>query len=178
MTGDTNFPDLLRRLEGLLAETERQADPAAKTRLRAVVQALLDLHAAGLGRILDRVAAAGTALLDDLATDDMVSGLLLLHGMHPLDLETRVRQALDQVRPRLRAHGGGVELVAIDNGLIRLRLVGNCDGCPSSAATMRQTVEEAIYARAPDAAGIEVEQPAGPPAVELDGQPRFALPLV
>ena len=46
----------------------------------------------------------------------MVGGLLMLHGLHPLDLETRVRQALDQVRPYLRSHGGNVELLGVSDG--------------------------------------------------------------
>ena len=73
-----------------------------------------------------------------------MGGLLLLHGLHPLDLEARVRQALDKVRPYLRSHGGNVELLGVDEGVVRLRLEGSCHGCPSSAATMRQTIEEAI----------------------------------
>jgi Fe-S cluster biogenesis protein NfuA len=71
-----------------------------------------------------------------------------------------------------------VELLNVADGRVRLRLVGNCDGRPSSAMTMRQTIEEAILARAPDVAGIEVEEPAGFPPVELNGHARVALPVV
>jgi Fe-S cluster biogenesis protein NfuA/nitrite reductase/ring-hydroxylating ferredoxin subunit len=87
-----------------------------------------------------------------------VSSLLLLHGLHPLDLETRVAQALEQVRPYMRSHGGGVDLLEITGeGVIRLRLEGTCHGCPSSRVTLKFAVEKAIYAAAPDAAGLEVE---------------------
>ena len=169
------FPEKLRRLEALVLQAERQSDPTARAHARDVVRALLDLHAVGLERLLEHVSAAGavgTGIIDACAADDVVGGLLLLHGLHPLDLEDRVGQALEQVRPHLEAHGGGVELIAVADGIVRLRLDGECD-CPSSAAAVRQTVEDALCARAPDAAGVEFE---GDPAAT--GTVRVALPLV
>src|SRR5205823_8770619 len=103
----------LKRLDALLQEVERFPDPAAQTHMRAMVRALLDLHGAGIERILGHVEAAGApgrAVLDACARDEVVNGLLLLHGLHPLGVEARVRQALDDVRPYLRSHGGNVEL--------------------------------------------------------------------
>ena len=93
-----------------------------------------------------------------------MASLLLLHGLHPLDLEARVRQALEQVRPYLRTHGGDVELLGVDDGVVRLRMQGSCHGCPSSAVTLKHTIEEAIYDAAPDVAAIEVEGVVEPPA--------------
>jgi Fe-S cluster biogenesis protein NfuA len=173
----------LQRLDGLLREVERFPDPAAATHARAVVRALLDLHAAGLGRLLDHIeeaGEAGRAILDACAGDEVTAGLLLLHGLHPLGVEERVRQALEAVRPYLRSHGGGVELLSVNEGVVRLRLQGSCHSCPSSALTMRQTVEEAIVARAPDVTAIEVEGlvEAALPAPVVGGPARVALPLV
>ena len=48
-----------------------------------------------------------------------------------------VLQALDEVRPYLDSHGGGVELVEVVDGVVRLRLYGSCNGCPSSTMTLR-----------------------------------------
>ncbi|HWE39187.1 MAG TPA: NifU family protein [Isosphaeraceae bacterium] len=162
------FRSQMERLDALLEEGERLADPKARDDVREVVRAILDLHGLGLGRVLDLLGdagSAGAAARDALARDEVVGGLLLLHGLHPLDFEARVLRALEQVRPRLRSHGGGVELLAAADGVVRLRLTGNCHGCPSSAATMRQTVEEAILGQAPDAVAIEVEgESARPPA--------------
>ncbi|MGH7170797.1 MAG: NifU family protein [Gemmataceae bacterium] len=173
------FQTRMRRLEELLQEVEHSAPPALRERIRELVQTLLDLHGAGLEKILEGVAAEekGQTVIDALARDDLVGGLLLLHGLHPLDLETRVRQALDQVRPALRGHGGDVELLEVRDGVVRLRLQGNCHGCPSSSATMRQTVEEAIVGKAPDAIAVEVEgmvQEAG----QANGRATLALPMV
>ena len=54
----------------------------------------------------------------------VLGGLLLLHGLHPLGVEERVLQALEDVRPYLRSHGGNVELVEVSEGVARLRLHG------------------------------------------------------
>ncbi|MGH3101956.1 MAG: NifU family protein, partial [Thermoleophilia bacterium] len=96
-----------------------------------LVQALVDLYGEGLARIVahDPECVAG------LADDELVSHLLLLHGLHPRPLEQRVRGALADVRPYLEQHGGDVELLGVEGGIARLRLEGSCNGCPSSTAT-------------------------------------------
>ncbi len=175
------FQAELQRLEGLLRGVERFADPAAQSHTRLVVQAVLDLHGAGLGRLVDVLEEAGEAgrgILDSCARDDVLSGLLLLHGLHPLDLEARVRQALEGVRPYLRSHGGNVELLGVEDGVVRLRLEGSCHGCPSSSVTMKQTIEEAILARAPDAAAVVVEGEVAAARPAADGGARLALPVL
>ena len=173
------FQKRLQRLDVLLRGVDRFADPTAAAQTREIVQAVLDLHGAGLERILGHLEEAGesgAAVSEALAGDDVVGGLLLLHGLHPLDLEARVLQALEQVRPYLRSHGGNVQLLGIRDGAVRLRLEGSCHGCPSSAVTMRQTIEEAIVARAPDATSVEVEgESAEIPQVTPDGRPLIAL---
>jgi Fe-S cluster biogenesis protein NfuA/nitrite reductase/ring-hydroxylating ferredoxin subunit len=96
-----------------------------------------------------------------------VASLLLVHDLHPYDVETRVRNALDSVRPYLGSHGGDVELVGIDDdGVVRLRLLGSCDGCPSSSVTLQLAVEGAVEAAAPETARIEVESPAAAGATD------------
>jgi len=188
---DRQLRERLRRVEGLLQEVEQFKDPQARAKTKEAVQVLLDLHGAGLERILERIAAtgdAGLALIDSLAKDDLISSLLLLYGLHPIDLETRVRQALEKVRPYLHSHGGNVELLGLAEGVVHLRLQGSCHGCPSSAMTLKTTIEEAIMEMAPDAAGIEVEgEIAHEPAPAEDGvlvgvggnaNGRYALPIL
>ena len=68
-----------------------------------------------------------------------------------------MREALATVRPYMESHGGDVELLGIDDGVARLRLVGHCKGCPASAATLELAIKEAIEEAAPDLAGLEVE---------------------
>ena len=156
--------------------------PRRRSHVRAIVQAVLDLHGAGLaahpvapGERREQPAAPSST---PALRDEVVGGLLLLHGLHPLDLEARVRQALEDVRPYLRSHGGNVELLGIDDGVVRLRLQGSCHGCPSSAVTMQQTIEEAILGKAPDVTAVEVEGVTETPPVPAEGRARFALPML
>ena len=96
--------------------------------------------------------------LDRLVEDELVASLLVLHDLHPKDTETRVVEALDQVRPYLGSHAGGVELLGVDpEGVVHLRLEGSCDGCPSSTMTVKLAIERAIEEAAPEVTAVEVE---------------------
>jgi Fe-S cluster biogenesis protein NfuA len=107
----------------------------------------------------------------DFAADELVASLLLVQDLHPEPLDDRVEGALESVRPFLARHGGDVELLALDDemGAVKLRLLGNCDGCPSSAATLRGAVEVAILEAAPEVTRIVVEEPSmdAPAAVPI-----------
>lgn len=150
----------IERMDGLLQALEAHPDEELRSQVQEIVCCLLEFHGQGLARLLTMIRQrpddAG-ALAEYLARDELVGSLLVLHGLHPADLESRVAQALDRVRPFLASHGGDVELVDLVDGVVRLRLAGNCHGCPSSAATLKTRVEQAILELAPDAAGIEIE---------------------
>ena len=153
-----DIQDRVRRIEEMIGGLDGLLEPDARVRVQELVSLLLDVHGEGLGRLVDRLADEGPSILDEVARDEVVGGLLLLHGLHPQDLETRVRAALDRVRPQLATHGGNVELVSVDErGVLRVRLEGACHGCPSSAATLRTTIEEAIYSAAPEVEEIVLD---------------------
>jgi Fe-S cluster biogenesis protein NfuA len=144
-------------MEELIGRIEALPDPVARETSRELLREVLALHERALGRVIETAREAGQdALLERLALDPKVAPLLMLHGLHPEDLQGRVERALDRVRPYLHSHGGSVELVGIEEGRVRLRLQGSCQGCPSSAQTLKGAVEEAIADAAPDAGGIEV----------------------
>jgi Fe-S cluster biogenesis protein NfuA len=177
---DGEFRKRMGRIETLIQEIERCPDAGARVHTRELVQALLDLHGAGLERMLKHLAAAGEtglAMIDSLARDELVASLLLLYGLHPLDVETRVRQALDKVRPYLRWHAGNVELLALAGGVVQLRLLRSSRGSASSL-TLQRAVEEAIYGKAPDVTAIEVEEVTTDEPLATDGQARIALPVL
>jgi Fe-S cluster biogenesis protein NfuA len=178
------------RMEGLLGDLGRVADPGARLLAEELVRQLMELYGGGLARIVELAAQPSAppptspshgdgGLLARFAADDLVASLLILHGLHPDDPETRVRAALERVRPYLGSHGGDVELLGIDSGgRARLRMKGSCQGCPSSAVTIKMEIETAIEEAAPELAGIEVEglgdtpaapAPAGRDLVQLGG---------
>ncbi len=148
------------RLERLVQEIDGLPAGRARDSAVEIVQELMDLHGAGLEKILDVIHDApegGQALIDRLAEDPIVSNLLLLHDLHPVPLDERVNQALASVRPYLGTHGGNVELLGLTDGVAHLRLQGSCHGCASSAVTLKLAIEQALNDLAPDLAGIDVE---------------------
>lgn len=151
----------IESIERLVRETEQVSDPAARSLSKQLVQSLMDLHGAGFERMLEivhRTGNNGQQIIDELGRDDLVSSLLLLYGLHPLDLETRVLRALEKTRPYLRAQDSTVDLVKVsDTGSVTLRLEGSYRGCPSSGLTLESVLEQAIYEAAPDVTAIIIE---------------------
>jgi Fe-S cluster biogenesis protein NfuA len=145
---------MIERVEALLDRVETFPEPQREVATE-LVQSLLDMYGEGLARIV----GSGAELPVE---DELVAHLLLLHGLHPVPVGERVTRALDEVRPYLAAHGGGVELLAIDDGVVRLRLEGACNGCPSSALTLTSAVEDAVLRAAPDVERIEAEGATAP----------------
>jgi Fe-S cluster biogenesis protein NfuA len=155
----------IARVEGLLEQLETLPDPAAREIATETVQALLDLYGEGLERIVDVLAATDDGTLAGaLSEDELVSHLLLLHGLHPVPLQERVQGALDSVLPYLHSHGGNAELLGVEDGIVRLRLEGSCSGCPSSAMTLKLSIEEAIFKAAPEVEEVRAEDAVSPPA--------------
>jgi Fe-S cluster biogenesis protein NfuA/nitrite reductase/ring-hydroxylating ferredoxin subunit len=149
-------------IEELLERVEALPDPAARDVALETVQALLELYGEGLTRIVE---AVGPEQALALAGDELVEHLLLLHGVHPVGVEERVREALEGVRPYLGSHGGDVELLGIDDGVARIRMQGSCEGCPASTATVKLAIEDAVLKAAPDVDRVEAEggaEPGGP----------------
>jgi Fe-S cluster biogenesis protein NfuA/nitrite reductase/ring-hydroxylating ferredoxin subunit len=162
---DQGLQERVARMETLLEEIETLADPNARSKAAEVVGVLLDLYGEGLSRMMEVVAQGEERerIFGAFADDELVSHLLLLHGLHPLDVETRVVRALEEVRPYLQSHGGNVELLGIEGGVARVRMQGSCDGCPSSTVTLKLAIEEAVLKAAPDLEGIEAEGVTEPP---------------
>jgi Fe-S cluster biogenesis protein NfuA len=158
------------RIEELIASLRSQGGGAAAA-AEELVRLLVALYGDGLGHIvaaLDDEGEAGRALLDRLTTDPLVEGLLLLHGLHPLDVDARIQRALDRVRPYLGSHAGGVQYLGVsEEGVARLRLEGTCHGCPSSTVTVRLAIEGAVQDAAPEVTEVVVEGMTAPPEPAL-----------
>ena len=174
-SGAEQLEQAAARIESLLAASAA-GGPGAQTRAEDLVSTVTRLYGAGLERLLDLLHDAGALspkVLDALVDDELVAGLLLVHDLHPYDVDTRVSRALDSVRPYLGSHGGDVELLGIDEAddglIVRLQLLGSCDGCPSSSVTLELAVEGAVQTAAPEVSRIEVSSAAAAgPVISLD----------
>jgi Fe-S cluster biogenesis protein NfuA len=181
LVDDRELTERAAQIGSLLERIESLPDPALRATAAEVLQGLLVLYGEGLARMLAIVRqrddpAAGAALLDAFAADELIAHLLLLHDLHPVDVETRVARALAEVRPYLQSHGGNVELLGVDDGVARLRLQGSCHGCPSSTVTLKSAIEEAIWKAAPDLDGINAEGVAEPPSISIPSIPTGFIP--
>ncbi|PRC47544.1 hypothetical protein C6A85_84405, partial [Mycobacterium sp. ITM-2017-0098] len=128
-----------------------------------LIREVTDLYGAGLERLLRLALRAAPEMADELASDDLVASLLVVHGLHPHPVERRISDALDTVRPYLGSHGGDVHLLEVagdpGNYTARLQFSGSCKSCPSSAITLELAVEDAVRAAAPEISSIEVVAP-------------------
>jgi Fe-S cluster biogenesis protein NfuA len=160
--------DRLQKIEGLIGQIQNASDRETRATALELIQILMEFHAAAVDQMMEITSEAGDAgwnIIERFGRDPVVSNMLLLHGLHPLDLDTRVRDALETVRPYLHSHGGDVELIEIAEGAVRLKLTGSCNGCPSSAATLKTAIETAIHETAPDVTSIQCE--AGPELISI-----------
>jgi hypothetical protein len=142
------------RIEELIRKLEASADPDSLATARQLVQSLIELYGAGLTQIteiLARKGEYGRQILDELGRDDLVGNLLAANGVHPQDLETRVRRALDKLDARLGSHGS-IEMLGLAEGVLRLRLRSTTTG------SLKPAIEEAIYEAAPDLAELVIEE--------------------
>lgn len=168
--GESRWRTAGDRIETLL-EASSAGGAVARERAEQLVREVVDLYGAGLARV---VALLDAGMLERLARDDLVASLLLVHGLHPHDVDARVRSALDSVRPYLGSHGGDVELVEIVDAVVRLELTGSCRGCPSSSVTLELAVQDAVRAAAPEIEAIEVVAAPTEPAAPIPADSLFS----
>jgi Fe-S cluster biogenesis protein NfuA/nitrite reductase/ring-hydroxylating ferredoxin subunit len=171
--------DVGARVEELLDALRAGAAPDPGPAAEELVRLLVGLYGDGLGRIVAALAdegAAGAALLDRLTADPLVESLLLLHDLHPLDVDARVQRALDRVRPYLGSHAGGVQYLGVHDGVARLRLEGSCHGCPSSTVTVQLAIQGAVQDAAPEVTDVVVEgmTPPAPKLLQIGRRPPDA----
>ena len=160
MPDDKDFQTKIQRIGELVGQLENIPDAETRTGAKALVQLLLDLHAAGLERVMEIIAKSGEPglnTIDDLGRDPLVSSLLVLYGLHPLDFEGRVAQAVEKVRPNVRKGGGELELLRTESGVVRLHLQVTGHGCASTGKTLKAMVEDALYEAAPDMGRLLIE---------------------
>lgn len=152
----------LEHLETLFRQAEAHPDPKVRDLVLAASEAVMHLHHEALRQIVAALRRS-PELLQLLREDPIVGMVLEEHGLlEEPSLEDRITAALEKVRPYMHAHGGDVELLGVEGEVVRLRLVGACFGCASSAITLRAGIEQILRQEVPELRGIEVEGVAEP----------------
>ncbi len=167
-----NLQQLSANIEDLVQKIEAITDPEVRADVLTLVRSVMELHTAGLKRILEVVSASGEKghhILTVLAADELAGSLLLLHGLHPADIEERIAKAIERASSQLRSHGASAKILAIEDGVLRIRIEqsGQISGCGSTAAALQHLVEEYIYAAAPEIVSVTFDNFAAPALVQL-----------
>jgi Fe-S cluster biogenesis protein NfuA len=162
MPPDKDLQKRIQRIGEIIEQLEATADPNSRAMAKELLDSLMALHGAALEKIMNithEAGETGESLIRKFGDDQLVSSLLLLYGLHPCDIETRVTAALEKSRSFLDSHSARAELVSInEDGAVTLRLHLKPGGCGSTAATVKSTLELAIQDAAPDAASIHVQE--------------------
>ena len=181
--GAVNAPSadaIVERLGELLERLESVGDPAARATAEDLVSTLMEIYGEGLERIFDALTDEETpavAVRDALLDDGVVASLLLIHGLYPVDLETRVRETVDALRPQVLAEGGKIDLVSLDDGVAQFLLEeapGSSSGCAAESATLEMDLIGALEQAAPDLLGVELLSAA---EARKARAPRTPLPI-
>lgn len=157
------------------------ADNAAAQEL---VRLVMELHGIAVEKMMEIIfsqGAAGAEVIEQLARDRVVSSLLVLHGLHPDNTEVRVARAVEKVAAQLRKQSVELQLLAIEEGRVRIQAKINAHACGSTQATVRSAIEEAVYEAAPEILSLSIEglESAGSSGfVSLDKLVTVPAPLV
>ncbi|MFN2463975.1 MAG: NifU family protein, partial [Candidatus Dormibacteria bacterium] len=151
------------RVGDLIAALEGHADPEVRDHVAELLQDVDRLHRDALSRIAGLL--AHHELLEHACDDPIVAAVLDLYDLIPIDPAESVARALEAVRPYIQSHGGDVDVLAVQQGVVRLRLRGACHGCAGSTVTLKRGVEAALRDGFPGFVGMEVDDsaPAPPP---------------
>ena len=154
------FQQRTQEIERLVQRVQSFEDENARATALELLRSLMDVHGTVLARVVELAVnggEAGRALLAALCSDPLVSPMLVLYGVHPLDLETRVAGAIAKIAEDVQSRGGSVELLSISDTTVRVRLQLNGSACGSSADRVKGMVEQAICEAAPEVVAIQVE---------------------
>lgn len=145
------------KIELLVREAQAISDPIARNITIDLLRAVLDFHAAGLERVLETVfesSPAGEAIIEKIAADELAGSMLLLHNLHPDDLETRLNRAVARLQDMFASLGAKLLLVSVEPGTVHLRFESQRTW---SAEPVRASIEKAIFQAAPEITTVLVE---------------------
>lgn len=70
------------------------------------------------------------------------------------ETEKMVRELIEKVRPYIQNDGGDIEIVSVDEGLVYVKMLGACDGCPLIDITLREGIEMMLLENVPGVIGV------------------------
>ena len=184
MAAVKDFRERVQQIGERVEQLESIGDLTTRAKATELVQLLMELHGSAVERMLEVIfqsSHAGAKVIDELGEDPLVSSLLILYGLHPEDVQTRVEKKMKQVRSQLFKMGAEVTSIAVTGSDVRVRVNIRGHACGSTIENVRAAVEDAIYEAAPDLTSLAVEgleEPSSSGFVAMDSLmgTRSALP--
>ncbi len=172
------YEDVMPRVGELFDELMTHPDAGVRDRVEEMMDLFDAFHREGLGRLVEMIRAwRGEIFLESVGRDEVTGYFLNAYdfGEAPDEREQlaaieAVDAAMDELRPMIESHGGMITVEEIKDGVVKLQMMGSCDGCPSSAATLTGGIEEALRRHWPNFRRLEVIEPGAEEA------PTAALP--
>lgn len=156
----SEFQHLLEWLGTGIERMEEIQDEKTREEVFALLEGIDILHRQGFGRILDLIGSlGGPQAVDQISDDPIVHTLLEMYDLPEAGERTQVERALEGVYPYFQSHGGKLEVLGVENGRVRVRLSGSCEGCPGTEATLQRVVEEALREGFPGFTELVAEEP-------------------
>ncbi|MGC1421603.1 MAG: hypothetical protein WA815_04590 [Terracidiphilus sp.] len=174
MATDSEFQKQVQQLGKLIVQFDQMPESPQKTACKELLQLLMDVHGAGLDRMMEIVFESeepGPLIVERMGHDTITSSLLLLYSLHPEDLETRVERAIENMRTRLRKLSCSVDRASVIEGAVQVRVITGAHSCGSSTKDLRAILEDGIYELAPDLTSLEIlglEEPSASGFVALE----------
>jgi Fe-S cluster biogenesis protein NfuA len=148
----------LRQLDDLIQMFAQHPDEGVQEAVVAMLRAVDVLHRGALQRLGAFLDAR--ALLDEALADPHVGLMFDLYRSQEEDDELlRANAAVESIRPYVEAHGGRLEVVTAEGGVINIRLLSGCESCSGSTAALHTLVEEALRAELPEFVRMDVSSP-------------------
>ena len=70
-------------------------------------------------------------------------------------LNDEIKKAIDEIRPQIQSHGGDVEFVSVEDGIVKVNLTGACVGCPMSQITLQNSIQSHLKQKIPEIRKVE-----------------------
>ncbi len=165
------FGEVLHRLEELFGRID-QLDEPIRQEVLELLDGIDDLHRMALSRIGE---ALDQDALERLQEEDPAIAWLVEAYSVGVDERAAADAALDSIRPYIHSHGGMVEVLGAQGGVVRLKLSGACAGCTASTVTLKEGIEKALHEGLPSFLAMEVEEepaeshaPPGPTLLQIE----------
>jgi len=177
------YEDVMPRVGELYDELMTHPDAGIRDRVEEMMDLVDAFHREGWGRLVEMIRQwRGEIFLESVAQDDITGYFLSAYdfGEAPDERDRAaaaeaVDAAIEELRPMIESHGGMIVVEDIKDGVVKVQMLGSCDGCPSSAATLTGGLEEALRRHWPNYRRLEVVEPEAEPAPAALPEPEPVL---